>query len=269
VENLVKWSQLQYLTPVPHITSMEQLAALLLEGCEKDLARIDRGQSRSRGELLEEERGRMLPLPPAPFLACRQKTAYASKQALVRFDDNDYSIPSELAHRSCTVRAFVEEVVILCDHREVARHGRCYASGQYLLEPRHFLGELERKPGSLDNALAFKVLLKDEDLQLLRSELRYRHQEAGDKQFIAILQLLKEYPPQAFAEALGRCIRRRLFVVEAVRQELTCKPILTPCQELDLSGRLDLKVQTTGRRDLAVYSQLLASAAITAGEVRS
>lgn len=211
----------------------------------------------------------MLPLPPAPFLACRQKPAYASKQALIRFDDNDYSIASELAHRPCTVRAFVDEVVILCDHREVARHQRCYASGQYILEPRHFLGELERKPGSLDNALAFKALLKDEDLQLLRSELRYRNQEAGDKQFIAILQLLKEYPPQAFAEALSRCIQRRLFALEAVRQELSCKPIITPAKELDLSGRLDLQVRTTGRRDLAVYSQLLAGTSLTSGEVRS
>jgi hypothetical protein len=228
VENLVKRSKRQYLTPVPEVRSLEQLAGLLFDGCEKDLERIDRGQTRTRRELLEEERARMLPLPQQPFSACRQKPALASKQALVRFDDNDYSIPSELALRPCLVRAFVDEVVILCAQQEVACRGRCYDSGRYVLDPVHFLGELSRKPGALDNALAFKSLLKDEDLQLLRRELGYRHQEAGDKQFIAILQLLKAYPPEAFAAAVSRCVRLRLFAVEAVRQELMNRPAPAP-----------------------------------------
>jgi hypothetical protein len=150
-------------------------------------------------------------------------------------------------------------VVIHCDGREVARHRRCYRSGEYILDPVHFLGELERKPGALDNALAFKSLLKDEDLQLLRQELRYRHGEAGDRQFIAILKLLREYPPEVFAVALSRCIRLRLFAVEALRQELMARPTAGVCGVMDLGGREDLQVKTTGRRDLSVYSQLLGS----------
>ena len=90
--------------------------------------------------------------------------------------------------------------------------------GQHILEPEHYLRVLERKPGALDDALAFKSLLKDEDLQLLRRELRYRHGESGDKQFIAILMLRRGHDAESFANAVAQCVRRRLFSVDAVGQ---------------------------------------------------
>jgi hypothetical protein len=69
--------------------------------------------------------------------------------------------------------------------------------------------------------------------------------------------LLKAYPPEAFAAAVSRCVRLRLFAVEAVRQELMNRPAPAPCGVVDLAGREDLQMQTTGRRDLSVYGQLL------------
>lgn len=80
VENLVKRSKRQYLTPVPEVRSLEQLAGLLLDGCQKDLERIDRGQTGTRRERLEEERGAdVAPAPGAvpslsPEAGLRQQT---------------------------------------------------------------------------------------------------------------------------------------------------------------------------------------------------
>ena len=271
MENLVKRSKSNYLTPPPQVTGLEQLAGLLFDGCQRDLQRVDRGQSRSRQQLLQEEKQRMLPLPPQRFLACRQHSSHASKQALVRFEDNDYSVPAHLACRPCLLQAFVQEVVILFGHQEVARHERCYQRGQHILEPRHYLGLLQQKPGALDNALAFKSLLKDQDLQLLRSELRYRHGQAGDRQFITILQLLKDHPPQALAAAVAQCVRQRLFAPEAIRQVLRGDEPTPLRPVLELQDRADLQVQTRGLRSLQAYGQLLSSAGshATAQEVGS
>jgi len=48
------------------------------------------------------------------------------------------------------IEIFVDRVRILCAHQEVAVHPRCYTAGQFILDPRHYLKLLERKPGSLD-----------------------------------------------------------------------------------------------------------------------
>jgi len=79
-----------------------------------------------------------------------------SKQLLVRFDGNDYSVPTEQAHQPCVVRGFVDRVEIEVNHQPVAVHPRCYGQGEFVLEPLHYLKLLERKPGSLDNARPFK-----------------------------------------------------------------------------------------------------------------
>lgn len=260
VENLVKRSKGTYLTPVPQVNDLEEVSRLLLEGCRRDLSRIDRGQEKTRRELLEQERAKMLPLPPDRFVACVQRMGRSSKQALVRFEDNDYSVPAELACRPCVVRAFAEAVVIVCEHREVASHRRCYERGQCIMEPVHYLGVLERKPGALDDALAFKSMLKDQDLQLLRRELRYRHGESGDKQFIAILLLRREHDAQSFARAVTQCVSQRLFAVDAVRQALGAQALAPAAALLDLSQRPQLRIATSGQRPVAVYGSLLSGA---------
>jgi transposase len=94
VENLVKRAQRTYLTPVPEVMSMAgDLAEKLREDCRRDLLKVDDRQPASRAPLLEKERGAFVPLPSAPFPACREEATHVSKQLLVRFDGNDYSVP--------------------------------------------------------------------------------------------------------------------------------------------------------------------------------
>ena len=66
----------------------------------------------------------MLPLPAAPFEACRKQSTTASSLSLVRFDDNDYSVPVACAHHLVVVKGCCEEVVLCQGTREVARHRR-------------------------------------------------------------------------------------------------------------------------------------------------
>jgi hypothetical protein len=51
-------------------------------------------------------------LAPALLEACQQRTTRACSQALVRYETNDYSFPTEYGHRQVLVKAFVCEVVI-------------------------------------------------------------------------------------------------------------------------------------------------------------
>jgi transposase len=257
VENLVKRSQRTYLTPVPEVTDIAgDLARKLEADCRRDLLKTDDRQSQSRGELLAKERLAFVPLPAAPFRACREESTHVSKQLLVRFDGNDYSVPTEQAHRPCVVRGFVDRVQIEVNHEPVALHPRSYGQGQFVLEPLHYLKLLERKPGSLDNARPFKQHQWGEELSSMRKELEYRQPGgAGTKQFIEILQLALAHPMEALQRAVGACVNRRAYSVAAVINVLRNQP-RRPVLRLDLSSRDDLSGVGDGIRPLAIYDQL-------------
>ena len=256
VENQVKRSQRTYLTPVPEVTSIGELAEKLEADCRRDLSKVDDRQTLSRGELLEKERAAFLPLPAAPFLACREEATHVSKQLLVRFDGSDYSAPTELAHRACVVRGFVDRVEIEVDHQPVAVHQRSYENGSFVLDPVHYLKLLERKPGSLDNARPFKGDQWGQELGAMRKELEYRQPGgAGTKQFIGILQLALTHPLETLRRAVGVCVGRRAYGLAAVVNVLGNEP---PRQSprLDLSQRQDLSGVADGVRSLSIYDQL-------------
>ena len=96
VENLVGYVRRNYLVPVPEVDGLEQLNADLAESCRKDLDRTLRGKTGSKAELLGEERRSLSPLPNHEFEARRIETAKANSLSLVRFDGNDYCVPTRI-----------------------------------------------------------------------------------------------------------------------------------------------------------------------------
>lgn len=262
VENLVKRSQRTYLTPMPSVTSIPELADHLRLGCDRDLERIDRGQTLSRRSLLAAERMTMLALPATPFPACTSVATHVSKQSLVRVDGNDYSVPTRYAHRPCVVRAFVERVEVEVDHTAVARHARSYGRGQFVMEAEHYAELAQRKPGSIDNARAFKTLGLDQGaMKTLRTELEYRRGAAGTREFAAVLGLIQTHAVDRVKSAVQRCVERRVFGLAGVEQVLRDESLPTdrPSTRLDLDDHEQLRTAGDGRRELSIYDRLTRS----------
>ena len=74
VENSVKRAERTYLTPVPSVTSLEQLNQHLLKCCADDLDRRCHQSQRTYRELLAEERPLFRELPPQPFVAASSRS---------------------------------------------------------------------------------------------------------------------------------------------------------------------------------------------------
>lgn len=257
VENLAKHSERTYLTPVPQVRSLAELNEQLLRACRQDLglAGPKPHQERSREQLLAEERPAMVPLPVAAFAACRQLATTIDKRSLVTVDGNCYSAPVRWAHHPVRIQAFVERIELLCEHQVVAVHPRSYRQGQFILAAEHYLNLLRTKPGSLDNARAFKGQPWGEDFDLLRKELEYRYEAEGTRKFIAVLLLFTQYPEADVKQAVSRCVRRRAFSDEAVAGVLRNQP-LAPTVRLDLAHRPDLALVGSGIRPVRLYDQL-------------
>ena len=146
VETLIGYTRRNFLVPVPEVHGgLEPLNASLEVRCRDDLPRQVRGHSTTKGERLDDERAQLLPLPSEAFMAARGEQPSADSLSLVRFDTNDYSVPTAYAHHRVTAVGTVDTVRFVVGDSVVATHRRCWGREQVFYEPVHYLALLERK----------------------------------------------------------------------------------------------------------------------------
>ena len=152
MEGLVGYARRNFFVPAPRCITYEELNERLQAECRKRRERKLRGHEETIGERFERDRAVLLPLPPVPYEACSKITTRVTSLSLVRFDRNDYSVPTDYGHRQVLVKGFVDRVVISCGAEEIARHPRSYEREDMIFEPRHYLALLEQKANALDQA---------------------------------------------------------------------------------------------------------------------
>jgi hypothetical protein len=224
VEGMVKFTRLNFMVPVPQAGSMAELNDQLERQCRQDLLRRVRGQSQTKAQLLEEDRQAFRPLPVVPFEASRKSSRISSSLSLVRFDDNDYSVPVAYAHHTLTLKGSCEEVRIYCGPGEVARHDRIWDQEQISLDPIHYLALLERKPGALDVARPMAGLELPECFAVLRRRLEAEREGDGTREYIRVLRLLENHRLPELRRAVEKALSIGAMTRDAVAQFLTPQP---------------------------------------------
>lgn len=154
IENMVKFTERNLFTPVPRVTNLKELNALLRERCLAYRKRTQARQTQTVGERLEEERPLLLPLPVHPPECCRIIPVKADKTSLVQFETNRYSVPSEYAYRILWLKAFVDRVDITDQEKVIATHTRLLGRYEESIRFEHYRKVLERKPGGLQHLRA-------------------------------------------------------------------------------------------------------------------
>jgi transposase len=226
VEGVVKYGRLNFFVPVPQVNDLDELNDILLQMCRNDLDRRLRGKSATKAELLAEDQAAFLPLPAGAFDACRKQPTRASSLSLVRFDNNDYSVPVAYAHHEILVKGYVDRVVLLHNHRVVAEHRRSWGKEGVFFNYLHYLPLLERKPGSLDHARPLADLQLPSCFDVLRRRLEAEQKKQGDgiREFIRVLRLLEDYPMVRLRNAVEKGLAIRAHHQEAIAQFLIPRP---------------------------------------------
>jgi transposase len=217
VEGLIGYSRRNFLVPVPQFRDWDELNADLESACRKRLSQKAAGKDKTIGERLAEEKQTFLPLPEVPFEACRIESRRVTSLSLVRFETNSYSAPVRYAYRDVVVKAFVDRVVICWKNETIARHQRSYAKHDYIFDPLHYLPLLERKPDALDGGLPFSGWELPGTFDLLRRVLESRNGSAGKREYIQVLQLLRDFKIPEVNQAIEKAFRYRCLNVEAIK----------------------------------------------------
>jgi transposase len=257
VEGVVKFARLNFFVPVPQVRDLSELNKKLAESCREDRKRQLRGKTGTKAEMLKEDQAAFLALPPVAFDACRKQPTRANSLSLVRFDDNDYSVPVSYAHHEILIKGYVDRVVLCHRDKGVAEHRRSWGREGTFFDYRHYLPLLERKPGSLDYARPLAGLNLPECFDTLRRRLQGEEEKegAGIREFIRVLRLLEDYPLVRLQGAVEKALQIHAHSRDAVLQFLVPRFSWRNTTFL-LDGRKHLRLVKVGKPDISAYGNL-------------
>lgn len=188
VENLVGYARRNFLVPVPRIDTLESLNELLQIACLKyrNEHRIN-GRNGSVATLYEQEKRFLTPIPRFRFDTSKTRIAKVDDFSTVRYEKNNYSVPTRYLRKEVTVKGYADALTIHYQGTLIATYNRSYGSGktQYRLE--HYIDLLERKSRSVFNARP----VRDNITQELQEWGRYL--PGGNKEMVKLLRLCLDY----------------------------------------------------------------------------
>jgi transposase len=256
VETLVGYCRRNFMVPVPKVETVEELNHHLEACCREDLDRTLRGKEKSKKELLTEERVAMLPMPSDRFEAHRVEKVGANSLSLVRFDRNDYSVPTEYAHHPVTAIGTVEEVRLVVNDHLAASHRRSWKKHGTFFSPIHYLALLERKPGGFDFCRPMEAWQLPSCFDLLRRRLEADLEgNNGTREYIKVLRLMETASVSQLTGAVEQALSIGATSVDAIKLILEHRR-QQPIALFSLDGHPHLKTVRVPNVDLTGYRGL-------------
>jgi hypothetical protein len=166
-------------------------------------------------DALTAERAVLLPLPEHDFECDLVRPIRSGKQPYVRFDQNDYTIPSDFVRKPVTPVASESEVRVLDGNHELARHVRSYDRAQRTEDAAHLreLGERKRAATELRGRDRLRATCSHADAFLGTIARR------GDPvahHTTRLLKLLDRYGAEELDAALADALARGAVSAESV-----------------------------------------------------
>jgi transposase len=223
VEGVIGYGRRNFLVPAPRFDNFDTLNVWLEERCLKRQDDVVRGHSETIGERLMRDLNSLIALPPVPYDACEKVSTRATSISMVRYRNNDYSVPVALAHHEVQVRGYVHEVVIGCGAEVIARHRRSYEKADMVFDPMHYLPLLEQKVGALDQAAPLKGWDLPDEFTTLHRLLEARMGKKGKREYVQVLRLLETFEMGHVHGAVKQALGLGALGYDAVKHLILCR----------------------------------------------
>ena len=188
VENLVGYSRRNFLVPVPRVADIEELNRQLWNNC---LSYRENHHVESRQHpvmyLYHEESKLLTPIPGYRYDTSKTVIAKVDDFSTVRFEKNNYSVPTRYLRKEITVKGYANSICILHANQVVATYPRSYGAGKTQYQLEHYIDLLERKPRSVFQAKPVKENVTQELLEW------GRQLPGGNKEMVKLLRLCVDY----------------------------------------------------------------------------
>ena len=201
-------------------------------------------------EKLAGEYPHLRALPAAPVPGYVSYSTRVRKWSTIRVDSRTYSVPSRLIGVEVDVRLYPEHVDVYYKGHLVESMERVRGKGEALIDYRHIIGSLVRKPGAFARYRFREQLYPSHTFRLAYDAMWSWKGERADVDYVRILHLAATTMECDVERALRRLLESRVRFDYAVVRQLAA-PATPKIPDVELSGEVDL----------GVYDKLLAGGA--------
>lgn len=215
-------------------------------------------ERRSVGEVLTEERNKLMPLPADSYPCDERCEVDIGKTPYARFDLNDYSVPSQFVQRTLVLVASQDTVRILHGQEVVATHPRSYDRDALVEQPGHSAELEELKHAAGQHRRAHVLTNAAPSSERLLEAIAERGLPLG-RVTNELTELLRTYGAAALEVAVAEVLAQHTPHMHAVRQVLERQrhegalPLTLPLQ---LPNDPRVQNMVLSPRSLNVYDQL-------------
>lgn len=223
VEGVIGYVRRNFLVPVPVVESFEELNEHLLRASLRHGNHCTHGRTGNIDSLFEKEKECLIPLPAIPIANIALRETKVNKYATVMVDKNHYSVPVSYVRLKVRIELSIDRVDIFYDGRKIASHARLFGNNKWQLDPQHYLELIRRKPGAFDSALVIRRWREEWPACLERLLLRFKERQgetSGIKDFISVLMLYKDYPPEEIQAVVELALENSVSNSEGIRHML-------------------------------------------------
>ncbi len=171
-------------------------------------------------------------------------------------------VPVEYAYREVSVSVYVFQIKICHKDVLIAIHKRSYGRDDFIFNPLHYLPLLEQKPGGLDGARPFHAWELPKCFETLRRYMEGRCGNKGKREYIQVLQLLREFSISEVRRAVERAFKCSCVSFEAIKllvmadREPSVEAVPLSDERLELLPKVRVE-----KADTACYGALLGGGA--------
>lgn len=196
---------------------------------------------------LDEELKVLGGLPPRRLESFTRENPRVGSGSTVRVKKNTYSVNSRLIGETVEARVYIDYIDIWYAQRLVERLPRLRGSGKHLIDYRHVIDSLVRKPGAFADYRYREDLFPSSTFRIAYDVLKKQSEPRADREYLAVLYLAARETEAGVEAALKLLIDESSEISAAIVEEM-----LAEAQKLE-SPR-EVAVDDV---DLATYDALL------------
>ena len=209
----------------------------------KLFARLNRG----RRERFQEEQRVLRSLPERRLESCTRLEVGVGRASTIRVSNNTYSVASRLIGETLQVQLFADHLDLYYAQKRVDTVPRLRGKNRHLINYRHVIDQLRRKPGAFENYRYREEMFPGSCFRVAYDELKERHtQQVAAREYLKILVLAAKESEAAVAAALTELCGRQPITAEAVEELVRAQLLPSPVTEVGVVAV-----------DLACYDRLL------------
>ena len=204
-------------------TSIQEMNEAIWECLEILNNRKMRHVNKSRRELFEElEKPALKPLPIGRYVFAEWKKATVNIDYHITFDHHRYSVPYQLVHESCDVRATATTIEIFRRGKRIASHRRSYKRGGYTTLKEHMpKGHREHSEWTPERVIRWSKQIGPNTSALVEKILATKvHPQQGFMAALGLIRLEKPYGKARVENASGRALEVGAHSYQFVKQML-------------------------------------------------